>query len=307
MLPQAVEISGNNRHLCKERGFLAVYDGKERMGRLALDDLGVVLVAGHGVTYSNDLLSALAERCVPVVLCGRAMRPLALVWSLEGHHLFGERVRAQAAAKQPLRKRLWQSLVQAKVRNQARHAALHGHPHGHLEKLAEAVRSGDPSNVEATAARRYWSLCFGPDFRRDRDLPGVNALLNYGYTVLRAATARAVMLAGLLPAFGLHHQSARNPMPLVDDLMEPFRPAVDMLVLRLAGAGQEELDPRTKEFLASLPNLDMPLHGEMSTVGNCLKALASSLADVLVRGRGSLLLPDGLVPLGDKAPTPWPS
>lgn len=307
MLPQAVEISGNGRHLCKERGFLAVYDGKERLGRMPLDDLGVVLVAGHGVTYSNDLLAALAERCVPLVLCGRAMRPLALVWSLEGHHLFGERVRAQAAASLPLRKRLWQSLVRAKIRHQARHAALRGQPCGHLEKLAGAVRSGDSANAEAAAAKRYWPLCFGPNFRRDRDLPGVNTLLNYGYTVLRAATARAVMLAGLLPAFGLHHKSARNPMPLVDDLMEPFRPMADMLVLRLADAGQEELNPRTKELLASLPNLDIPVQGEVSTVGNCLKACAASLAETLVRGRGGLLLPDGLAPLGDKAPAPWPS
>lgn len=307
MLPQAVEIAGNGRHLCKERGFLAVYDGEERMGRIALDDLSVVLVAGHGVTYSNDLLAALAERCVPLVLCGRAMRPLALVWSMEGHHLLGERVRAQAVAGLPLRKRLWQSLVQAKIRHQAQHAALRGQPSGHLEQLARSVRSGDPDNAEAAAAKRYWPLCFGSGFRRDRDQPGVNTLLNYGYTVLRAAMARAVMLAGLMPVFGLHHKSARDAMPLVDDLMEPFRPVVDMLVLRLVDAGKTELGPRTKEVLASLPNVDMPIRGEMSTVGGCLKTCAASLAEVLVKARGSLVLPDGMEPLGDEVPSPWPS
>jgi len=307
MLPQAVEIAGNDRHLCKEFGFLAVYKGKERLGRVPLDDVNVVLMAGHGISYSNNLLEALAERCIPVVICGRAMRPLAVVWSLEGNRLVSERMQAQATAGMPMRKRLWQALVQAKIRNQAWHAALRGHSHGHLLQLADSVRSGDSANVEAAAARRYWTLCFGSEFRRDRDQPGINALLNYGYTVLRAATARAVMLAGLHPVFGLHHKNARNSMPLVDDLMEPFRPVVDMLVLGLADVERLDLTPDTKKVLAALPNVDMPLRGEVSTVGNCLKACAASLAEVLLRGRGTLLLPDGLISLGEKVPSAWPS
>ncbi|OLN24896.1 CRISPR-associated protein Cas1 [Desulfovibrio sp. DV] len=266
-----------------------------------------MLVSGHGVTYSNDLLAALAERAVPVVLCGSNMQPLSVLWPLSSHHLSGQRIKAQAEAGLPLRKRLWQSLVQVKILLQASNAELHEAKGGHLRALAKSVKSGDPDNVEAEAARLYFKTCFGPDFRRDRDAPGINAQLNYGYTVLRAATARAVMLAGLHPAFGLHHCNARNSMPLVDDLMEPFRPVVDMLALRLQRSEIESVDKKAKCLLSALPNVDMPLRKKTGTVSSCLAALASSLADVLMGERRQLLLPSALIPLGDTPPPPWPS
>lgn len=231
MQQKTVEIAGDNRYLCKELGFLSVLCKGELLGRLPLDDLGAVLAVGHGLTWSNDLLVALAERCVPVILCGKAMRPVALLWSLEGHHLQAGRIRQQAKAPAPVNKRIWQALIQAKIRGQAQVAALRGLSTDQLLAFERRVGSGDSGNMEGIAARHYWQLCFGPDFRRDPDLPGVNAMLNYGYAILRAATARAVMLAGLHPAFGVHHKNAKNPTPLVDDLMEVLRPAVDALVL----------------------------------------------------------------------------
>lgn len=304
MLPHMVEIAGDNRHLCKEQGFLAVYEGRERLGRIPLDDLSMVLVCGHGVTWSNDLLVALGEACVPVVLCGRAMRPVSLLWSLQGHHLTSGRIRSQADAGLPARKQIWRSLVSAKIRMQAQHVALRGGNAGHLEMLARGVRSGDADNAEATAARLYWALCFGPEFRRDRESPGVNALLNYGYTVLRAAVARAVMLAGLHPAFGVFHCNARNPMPLVDDLMEPFRPVADMLVLHVHTAGHDTLTPPVKQVLATLTAVDIRQGGVCSTVGASARACADSFAAVLAGERKALEFPEALVPL-KAGNTPW--
>jgi len=304
---QTLEIAGSNRHLSKERGFIAVRSGKEKLGQIPLDDLVCVLIVGHGVTYSNDLLSALAERAVPVVLCGSNMRPLSVLWPLSSHHLSGQRIKAQAELGLPLRKRLWQSLVQAKILLQACNAELHEAKGGHLRALAKSVRSGDPDNVEAEAARLYFRTCFGPDFKRDRDATGINAQLNYGYTVLRAATARAVMLAGLHPAFGLHHHNARNSMPLVDDLMEPFRPVVDMLALRLQRTGIESVDKKAKCLLSALPNIDVPLRKKTGTVSSSLTALTASLADVLIGARRQLVLPSEMIFLGETLPAPWPS
>ncbi len=304
---QTLEIAGSNRHLAKERGFIAVSSGREPLGKIPFDDVGCVLVSGHGLTYSNDLLAALAERAIPVVLCGRNMQPLSILWPLSCHHLSGQRIKAQAEAALPLRKRLWQSLVRAKILLQACNAEMHEGKGGHLRALAKSVRSGDPDNVEAESAKLYFKVCFGGDFKRDRSAPGVNAQLNYGYTVLRAATARAVMLAGLHPAFGLHHHNARNSMPLVDDLMEPFRPIVDMLVLRLQRSNNDSVDKHAKSLLSALPNVDMPLRNKTSTVSSCLLTLTSSLADVFLGERRQIVLPSGLVALGETPPPPWPS
>jgi CRISPR-associated protein Cas1 len=294
MLPSAVEIAGDQRHLCKERGFLAVYAGGERLGRLPLDDLGVVLVAGHGVTYSNELLVALAERCVPLFLCDRRMLPVGLLWSLEGHHLQGERMQAQVAAGLPLAKRLWQQLIQAKINLQAQVVSWRGGQPAHLHNLARRVRSGDPDNLEATAARLYWGLAFGPDFRRQRTLPGVNSLLNYAYTILRSATARAVMLAGLHPAFSIFHHNARNPMPLVDDLMEPYRPLADMAVLELVDQGQTELDKGAKEALCAIALREVRQGSEVRIIAESLRGCSASLAEVYLGKRKALALPDGI-------------
>lgn len=296
MLPHLVEINGNDRYLCKERGFLCVMSKGERLGRLPLDDLSMVLVTGYGTVISAGLLSALAERCVPVVFCNSGMRPVSISLPLEGHHLQSIRMRQQVNASLPLQKRLWQSIVTAKINLQAQLAESLSQKAGHLKELAKSVRSGDSGNCEATAAALYWPLCFGKNFRRDRDEPTVNALLNYAYAILRAATARAIVLSGLHPAFGIFHHNCRNSMPLADDLMEPFRPVADMLVLSLIQGGKVELDTESKQFLATLIHTDMLLCGEISPAGICLQRLAASLAEVYSGGKNSLALPEKLIP-----------
>lgn len=296
MIGRVVEIAQDGRHLCKERGFLVVKAGRGEAGRVPLNDIGVLIANAYGLTYSNNLLVALAERSVPVILCDNRHAPVALVWPMVSHHRQAERFEAQAAAGAPLKKRFWRQLIRAKIRFQAETLARTGKNPAPVAMLEQKVRSGDSGNMEAAAARLYFPLLFGSDFRRDRKRPGLNAMLNYGYTILRAATARAVMGAGLHPSFPLHHKNLNNPMRLVDDLMEPFRPLVDLRVHALAGQGQTEVLPESKRELAGICDMDMETERGRSPISECLKTLASSLVQALLGQRKELALPEDISP-----------
>ncbi|WP_321335268.1 type II CRISPR-associated endonuclease Cas1 [Breoghania sp.] len=266
-MQRVVDLSTDGLHVAVHRGFLTISQDREKIGQIALDDIGAVIAHAHGLTWSNTVFTRLAERSVPVVLCAQNHAPVACVWPLEGHHLQGARLNAQADATKPAAKRMWRDIVVAKIRMQAAVLASIGRETGALDLLARKVRSGDPENVEAQAARRYWPLLMGADFRRDRSADGANALLNYGYTVLRATICRAICAAGLHPAIGLHHSNRGNAFALADDLMEPYRPLVDRLVLNLCEAGIEGVDAHAKRELVRLTALDLespqgmsPLH-----------------------------------------------
>jgi CRISPR-associated protein Cas1 len=297
MIGRVVEIAEDGRHLAADRGFMTVQSGGEELGRVPLDDIGIVIVNAHGVTYTNNLLRALCERGAAVVLCGPNHTPFAWVWPLIGHHAQAARMRAQIEAPKPLCKRLWQLLVQAKIEQHGAVLAALGRPSGGFRLLARQVRSGDPDNMEAQAARRYWPLMFGDAFRRDRNQGGVNSLLNYGYTILRSATARAVVAAGLHPSLGIHHRNQYDDMCLVDDLMEPFRPFVDLLASRLVGSGHAEVTSETKRLLASVTTIDLRTEQGTTPLATCLERLAVSLGQSFERGEASLDLPLAPLPL----------
>jgi CRISPR-associated protein Cas1 len=250
MVGRVVEIATDGRHLSIFRGFIVVAEHGEEIGRVALDEIAAVVANAHGLTYTNNALVELSERGIPVVLCGRNHMPAAIVWPVDAHHHQTGRMNDQIAASLPLKKRLWAQIVRAKILAQGGALAAAGAPSGGFYLLSRKVRSGDPDNVEAEAARRYWQLLLGPEFRRDTDADGINGMLNYGYAVLRAGVARAVMATGLHPSFGLMHSNRSNPMVLVDDLMEPFRPAVDREVRRLVSQGVFEVDKDSKAELA---------------------------------------------------------
>ncbi|KAA0579781.1 type II CRISPR-associated endonuclease Cas1 [Azospirillum sp. B21] len=308
MTGRIVEIAEDGRHLSLSRGFLVVEGQGREIGRVPLDDIGAVVANAHGLTYSNNLLLALAERGVVVVLCGPNHVPAAFLWPVDGHHVQAQRMRAQLNVSVPQTKRLWQLLVRAKVRQQGAVLEARGAPAGAFEALARKVRSGDPDNIEAQAARRYWPLLFGNDFRRDSDADGMNGLLNYGYAILRSTVARAVMGAGLHPTLGLFHRNRANPLCLVDDLMEPFRPFVDLAVARLADAGHEAVTPDTKRFLALVPSLDLPTAEGTTPLSTVVMRAATSLAQAYEKGEAVLDLPAGE---GSKAwapkPLEWPA
>ncbi len=298
MIGRVVEIASDGRHLAIDRGFMTVSDKENELGRVPLDDLAAVVANAHGLTYSNNLLVTLATRGVPVVLCGPQHRPMAVVWPVDGHHAQSGRMDDQANAGAPLKKRLWQQIVQAKILAQGATLAAVGAESGGFLLLSRKVRAGDPGNVEAEAARRYWPLLFGSAFRRDQDGDGLNGLLNYGYAVLRAATARAVMAAGLHPSLGLMHSNRGNAMVLVDDLMEPFRPVIDREVHRLRGDKIVEVTSETKATLARLMVIDLPTADGVSPLMTCLERLTNSLAKAYSGETDRLVLPKPGLPLG---------
>ena len=295
MIGRVIEIASEGRHLARYRGLLTVSaDGVEE-GRVPLDDIGVLLCNARGLSYSNDLLVELARRGAAVVLCGSNYLPVAWLWPLEGHHIQALRMRCQLEASLPLRKRLWQAVVKAKIGQQKTLLEALGKSDGGLEGLARRVKSGDPDNLEAQAARRYWPLLFGPDFQRERFGEMPNPLLNYGYTVLRAATARAVAAAGLHPSLGIHHHNRYDAMCLVDDLMEPFRPAVDYTVARLVESGCGEVTSEAKRALAGTLAADMSTERGATPLETCLERAAQSLAQSFENKQAALLFPHRMI------------
>ena len=297
MIGRVIEIASDDRHLAVSRGFMTISSGGSEIGRVPLDDISVLLCHAHGLTYSNNLIVALTERGASLVICGPNHMPVAWVWPLDGHHMQSLRMRHQVETGEPVRKRLWQALVRAKILQQGAVLQRMGRSYEPFERFARQVRSGDPDNIEAQAARRYWPLLMDDTFRRDHTAGGANALLNYGYTVLRAGVARTVASAGLHPSIGLHHSNRGNPMCLVDDLMEPFRPLTDFLVARLLAKGESEVTPSAKATLASVLSLDMATRLGTTPVSTCLERMVLSVAIAFETGRAVLDMPETALPI----------
>ncbi|PZQ59178.1 MAG: type II CRISPR-associated endonuclease Cas1 [Sphingomonas taxi] len=286
-MERIVDIATDGRHLSAHRGFLVVTHDRSEVGRVPLDDVAAVIVHAHGVTWSTSLVVALAERGAILLLCGSNHAPVAVCLPIAGHHAQNARIRAQWDAARPLSKQLWRRLVVAKIRWQGAALAAEGKSSGAFDFLARRVGSGDPDNVEAQAARRYWPLMMGEEFRRDRAAEGANALLNYGYTVLRSLCARAVVAAGLHPSIGVHHAHRGNPFALADDVIEPFRPLVDLLTLRLLAHGVESVTSDAKRAYAALIALDLPGENGVTTLSNAAMRVAQTLAGAFQSGRAA--------------------
>ena len=299
MLGRIVEVSNDKRHLSMYRGFMLVHstgEDRQEVGRVLLDDMSALIANAHGLSYTNNLLVTLAERGVPMVLCSANHNVVGMLWPTDGHHQQAHRMEAQIACSLPVRKRLWAAIVKSKLLNQAAVLATIGAPDAPLRMLARHVKSGDQGNAEAQGARKYWGLLMGPQFRRDQLADGPNAMLNYGYTVLRAATARAVVAAGLHPSLGLHHSHDNNAMRLVDDMMEPFRPVIDWTVWQLQCQGHVVVDAVTKRALVQSLYQDLMSDSGTTPVLVAVQKLATSLAQVMVGERNTLDLPHPGVP-----------
>lgn len=242
----------------------AFKNGAERT--VPIEDIGVMVLDHPRITLTQGVLEALLDRRCAVLTCDRNHLPVGWLLPLCGNATQNERFRYQLEASQPLRKQLWQQTVQAKIAHQA--AVLHrnrGVSVRNMQRWVAEVRSGDPDNLEARAAAYYWSRLFPIEgFRRDREGPPPNHLLNYGYAVLRAVTARALAISGLLPVWGIHHRNRYNAYCLADDIMEPYRPYVDQVVYDLVAdyGAAAELTVEVKTQLLSIPVLDVRIDGE---------------------------------------------
>jgi CRISPR-associated protein Cas1 len=287
MIGGIVEVSEPDRFISIHRGFLKVSNGGEELGRVPLDDITALIVSSPQSTLSKNLMVELAERKAIIVICGHNWHPLSLTLPITGHYQSTKILHDQIDTSEPLKKRLWQTIVKSKIEHQALVLKRHNSAHpkiSELKVLARRVKSGDPDNMEAQAARQYWTALMGKEFRRDRQALDENIYLNYGYTVLRAATARAVVAAGLHPALGIHHGAMHNPFALVDDLMEPYRPLVDSIALNLIGEQHDlDLTPERKRILAAVLQEDLFGERGASPLINCLGRLAQSLAESLSR------------------------
>lgn len=270
-------------------------DGEDEV-RLPLEDIAWIVLDTPQATLTSALLSACMNAGIAIVFTDQRHTPSGLALPFHGHFKQGEVARIQLAISQPLKKRLWQSIVRAKILNQVsalvtakREGALK------LREMAKRVRSGDPDNVEARAARAYWS-CLWTDFRREDEQDLRNKMLNYGYAVVRAGVARALVAYGLIPAFGLQHASATNPFNLADDLFEPFRPFVDVLARETGVTEAREATELTLEHrrtMASALNLNCVMNGEVVSLLTAAERSAASLVRAMETGRAEeLMLPE---------------
>lgn len=291
MIGRVVEVQTEGSYLCVERGFLKVSLRGEERGRVPLDDIAALILSAHGLSHSSNLFTALAERNCPVVFCGSHFRPVGLLWPVDSHHREARRMDAQLAAKRPLRKRLWRQVVRLKISMQASALEMVGGPAAALHRMADKVQLGDSGNVEGRAARIYWPALMGAAFRRSPHLDGANAQLNYGYAIVRAMVARHLMGAGLHPGLALHHANEGNPMRLVDDLMEPFRPFVDVLVHQMLGLGWVAVDALSKERLGLLPATSIPTSEGRSPLSLVCERWCQSLAAVYLGEARELCFP----------------
>ena len=280
-----------------------------------IEDIGVVILENPQITISHVALAELLEQNIAVITCNNKRMPNGLFLPLEGNTLQSRRFKDQVDASLPLKKQLWQQTVRQKINNQGQAIARQGIDATPLFRWRSEVRSGDPENVEAKAAAWYWPRLFrntsffinlnseeNPDnFIRERYGEWPNCLLNYGYAVLRAIVARTLVGAGLLPTLGIFHRNQYNAFCLADDIMEPYRPAVDTLVCRLVHDHPrpnehtpegELLTPEIKRQLLLIPVMDVIMENQQKPLQLAAQRTAASLAACFAGQSNSILFPE---------------
>ncbi len=261
-----------------------------------IEDLGMLVLEHQQISLTHYLLDKLVSANVAVVTCNDTHHPTGLLMPLESNTLQSERFRAQIEASEPLKKQLWQQTVKAKINNQAAVIKKWEGKSYFLSNLADNVKSGDAGNSEAIAAVHYWQNLFPPawNFYRKRDGVPPNNLLNYGYAIVRAGMARAIVGAGLLPTLGIFHRNRYNAYCLADDLMEPYRPFVDMIVRGIIHktSAVDNLTQELKVELLKVPSLDVLLDGDKSPLMVAMQRTAVSVARCYAGEQRKMLVPE---------------
>lgn len=291
---------GNPAYLHKNLMQLKVInpDDNSELGSVPLEDIGVVLLDHPQITLTHALMAALLERNVALISCDEKHLPVGLMLPLDGNTIQTERFRSQIDASEPLKKNLWAQTVKAKIENQAKVLQLAGIDNKRLLALLPLIQSGDPDNVEGRAASVYWKLLFEDlPFVRDRFGLMPNALLNYGYAILRAIVARALVGSGLLPTLGIHHSNKYNAYCLADDVMEPYRPFVDWMVYNMLQNEEITGDDISKEHKAKLlgiATVDVQIDGKKSPLMVGLPRTTNSLVECFDGSRRKIIYPEFL-------------
>ena len=253
-------------------------DTPDEKQTIPIEDIGYVIIDNPMVSITMPLINALADNNVALIFCNDKSMPHAMLQNLDTHTLQCEVLNMQISIDEVLKKKLWKQTIEAKIKNQSKLLIKLGKDGNVLKPYYCNVKSGDSDNREGLAARIYWNCLFGNDFIRDRNLPGINALLNYGYTILRSATARALMGSGLMPSIGIFHHNRSNAFPLADDIMEPYRPYVDEIVYEMYHEGMTELNQKSKLFLLHLLTCDTHFATVTRPLSIALTMTAASLA-----------------------------
>lgn len=247
---------------------------------IPIEDVGVVILENPQITITQALMAALLDNNCAIITCDAHHLPTGLLLPLDNHNLQSERFRAQINASEPLRKQMWQQTIVSKINSQAFVLRKQHIECKNMEAWAKTVRSGDADNLEGRAAAYYWRNVFGDShFIRGQfgDMP--NGLLNYGYSIVRAMMARALVAAGLLPTLGIHHHSRYDAYCLADDIMEPYRAFVDLQVLNIMQeyGDVEELTPALKKELLELATSDVQIEGHRSPMMIAMQTTANSV------------------------------
>lgn len=289
---------GNPAYLSTQNEQLVVNfpeEGKKE-ATIPIEDLGYIVLENPQITITSGLIMKLVKNKTAVITCDKQHMPCSFLQPLVGHSEQTERIRHQLNASQPLKKNLWQQTIIAKISNQASHLRFHKKESLKIERWATEVKSGDTENHEAYAAAYYFQNLFEEVENFSRNQKGVppNNLLNYGYAILRAVAARALVSSGMLPSVGIFHKNKYNAFCLADDVMEPYRPFVDSLVYEMVKSGEdlEELTMDLKSVLLTIPAMDVLIDGKHSPLMNAMSRTTSSLYDCFLGSNRKLLYPE---------------
>jgi CRISP-associated protein Cas1 len=268
----------------------------EEINTVPIEDTGIVILDNQQITITQGLLASLLENNAAVVTCGYNHMPNGLFMPLSGNQLQSERFQAQIESSEPLKKQLWQQTISAKIRNQAAVLSERRINIDNMLLWAKKVRSGDPDNYEGRAAAYYWKnlLPMIEDFKRDYEGEPPNNLLNYCYAILRAITARGLVASGLLPTLGIHHSNKYNAYCLADDIMEPYRPYADKVVLEIIKNGEDfyELNSSLKKQLLAIGTSDVYIDNERSPLMIGMQRTTASLAKCFAGEARKIIYPD---------------
>lgn len=286
MIKRTLYFGNSTRLKAKDEQLLVIYPNEEKTTvKVPIEDIGVVILDHWDIMLSQFALNKMLENNVAVVSCNEKHMPKGMFLNLDGHHTQSKNTSHQIEASLPIKKNLWQQTIRYKIHNQAMVLHREGVENGNMKQWSLRVGSGDPENIEGRAAAYYWKKVFAKynrDFKRDKDGELPNALLNYGYAILRAVVARSLVASGLLPTLGIHHRNKYNAYCLADDIMEPYRPYVDLMVLELIEEGAleegENLNPTIKKRLLQIPVLDVVINGKKSPLLVGMQKTTASLA-----------------------------
>ena len=296
MAHQIIDITQDGYYLRSDRNWIVIEKAKQEIGKAFLGDVLCILAHTGYALYSHDLLVKISEQNIPLVICDHRHEPVSILTPVAGNYQQSRRTYTQAKSSQPLRKRLWRGIICKKIDEQANSLVAHNPDQAvAMKKMKATVLAGDKTNVEARAARFYWPILFSKDFRRDRNQSGINAHLNYGYTILRSAMARSVVAAGLIPSLGVGHKNARNSFCLVDDLVEPFRPLVDRLVRDNAANWSGDISTSARQDLAGILSKQILTEEGKTDLNRVLAILVNSLCRIFEERKGNLEFPKEIV------------